>query len=141
MLDLSGERPLLRLTKGVKGGRRRVVPIPSPTLDRVDRYRTERDLTVKSPDRLFVRVDGRPLNQQFVDALLRRLARSVSVEAPDGAMAHGLRHSYGMRLALRGVPLPIIQQLMGHVDPRTTSGYTRAHAFDLADALNDAGLL
>ena len=56
-------------------------------------------------------------------------------------MAHALRHSYGMRLALRGVPLPVIQQLLGHTDPRTSAIYTAAHATDLTHALHDAGLL
>ena len=47
--------------------------------------------------------------------------------------------SYGMELALRGVPLPFIQQLLGHADPRTCSIYTTAHATDLTDTLRDAG--
>ena len=55
---------------------------------------------------LFVRWDGSALNQQFVDTLLRRLAAAGGVAAPDGAMAHALRHSYGMELVLRGVPSP-----------------------------------
>ncbi len=56
-------------------------------------------------------------------------------------MAHALRHSYGMQLALRGVQIPVIQQLLGHTDPRTTAIYTTAHATDLTHALRDAGLL
>ena len=61
---------------------------------------------------------------------------------PSGAMAHALRHSYGMRLALRGVPLPVIQQLLlGRSDPRTSAIYTAAHATDPTHALHDAGLL
>ena len=56
-------------------------------------------------------------------------------------MAHALRHTYGMDLAMRGVPLSVIQQLMGHDDPRTTSIYTVAHAEDLSAALADAGVL
>jgi site-specific recombinase XerD len=56
-------------------------------------------------------------------------------------MAHVLRHTYGMDLAMRGVPLSVIQQLMGHDDPRTTSIYTAAHAEDLSAALADAGAL
>ena len=38
-------------------------------------------------------------------------------------MAHALRHSYGMELASRSVPLPVIQQLLGtltHVPPAST---------------------
>ncbi len=56
-------------------------------------------------------------------------------------MAHALRHAYGMDLAMRGVPLSVIQQLLGHDDPRTTSIYTAAHAEDLSAALSDAGVL
>jgi site-specific recombinase XerD len=56
-------------------------------------------------------------------------------------MAHALRHTYGMDLAMRGVPLSVIQQLLGHDDPRTTSIYTVAHAEDLSAALADAGAL
>ena len=39
---------------------------------------------------------------------------------------------------MRGVPLSVIQQLLGHDDPRTTSIYTAAHAEDLSAALADA---
>jgi site-specific recombinase XerD len=80
-------------------------------------------------------------SSRAVDSLLRRLATTSGVGAPEGAMAHALRHSYGLELALRGVPLAVIQQLLGHSDPRTTSIYTAAHASDLTDTLRDAGLL
>jgi len=38
----------------------------------------------------------------FVDSLLRRLITACGVAAQDGAIAHGLRHSYGTALALWG---------------------------------------
>jgi integrase/recombinase XerD len=123
------------------------VPIPRTTLDHIDTYLEERaaagDDRLKMTDRaaLFVRHNGSSLTQQFVDSLLRRLTAACGIDAPEGAMAHALRHSYGMELALRGVPLPVIQQLLGHSDPRTSSIYTAAHATDLADTLRDAGLL
>ena len=72
---------------------------------------------------------------------MRRLATCAGIAPPDGAMAHALPQTYGMDLAMRGVPLSVIQQLMGHDDPRTTSIYTAAHADDLAAALADAGAL
>ena len=61
--------------------------------------------------------DGSPLTQQVLDRTLRRLATSAGIAPPEGAMAHALRHTYGMDLAMRGVPLSVIQQLMGHDDP------------------------
>jgi site-specific recombinase XerD len=146
-VDRRGEHPLLRITAGAKGGRHRTVPLPRSTVRNVDVYLAER--AASGDDRLtpvlraplFVRRNGTALNQQFVDSLLRRLAAVGGVAAPEGAMAHALRHSYGMELALRGVPLPVIQQLLGHSDPRTTSIYTAAHASDLTATLDDAGLL
>jgi hypothetical protein len=56
-------------------------------------------------------------------------------------MAHALRHAHGMDLAMRGVPLSVSQQLLGHDDARTTSIYTAAHAEDLSAALADPGAL
>jgi len=56
-------------------------------------------------------------------------------------MAHAFRHSYGVTLALRGVPQAVIGQLMGHADPRTTSIYTTVASGALIAVLDDAGLL
>jgi integrase/recombinase XerD len=142
-IDNNGDHLLFRLRAGVKGGRQRTVPIPSPTLAHIRHYQAERNHTLPGPAtrRLFVRHNGTPLNQQFIDTLLRRCATTANIATPEGAMAHALRHSYGMRLALRGVPLPVIQQLLGHTDPRTTTIYTTAHATDLTNTLFAAGLL
>ena len=85
--------------------------------------------------------DGSGLNQQFVDALLRKLCLVQGITPPAGAMAHALRHSYGADLAYRSVPLPVIQQLLGHVDPRTTSIYTAVHLSELTHTLREAGVL
>ena len=76
-----------------------------------------------------------------VDHILRRLCRAADVAAPVGEMAHGFRHCYGTTMAVRAVPLPVIQQLLGHSDPRTSSIYTRVAATSLTNALDDAGML
>jgi site-specific recombinase XerD len=76
-----------------------------------------------------------------MDRLLRRLCDRTGVGHPDGAMAHAPRHHYASQLAVRCVPLPVIQQLLGHSNPRTTSIYTLATAIDTAGVLDDAGWL
>ena len=43
---------------------------------------------------------------------------------PDGALK-ALRRGYARERALKGMPLPIIQQMMRHASPGTTAGYLR----------------
>jgi site-specific recombinase XerD len=143
-IERDRQQVLLKVRAGAKGGKPRNVPIPRRTLSAIDAYLAERTYLHGTPaerSRLFVRHDGSPLTQQVIDRTLRRLASTAGVSPPEGAMAHALRHTYGMDLAMRGVPLSVIQQLMGHDDPRTTSIYTVAHAEDLSAALADAGAL
>jgi site-specific recombinase XerD len=141
-LDRMGDHPLLRIRDGSKGGKGRTVPIPLTAIGRLDQYIQERVVFPVGPkETIFVRRNGTPLNQQFVDTMLRKLAATAGVAIPEGAMAHALRHSFGSQLALRGVPLPVLQQLLGHQDPRVTTIYTRAHATELTDTLSDAGWL
>jgi len=43
-----------------------------------------------------------------------------------GFTVHRLRHTYGTEYIERGGSLPMLQEIMGHVDPSTTRGYARA---------------
>jgi site-specific recombinase XerD len=142
------ERPVFKV-RGSKGGKGRVVPIPKRTTAAMDAYLAERSeeagpspaLAIRPRGRLFISNDARPLSQQQLDRQLRQFCARTEVDLPDGAMAHALRHFYGSQLAVRGVPLPIIQQLMGHTNPATTTIYTRATANDTTGVLDDAGWL
>jgi site-specific recombinase XerD len=146
--DTTGQQAVFRL-RSTKGGKGRVIPIPARTVNAIEDYLIERTehashspaLAIKAKGRLFVRNDGKPQTQPGIDRQLRRHCTLAGVEVPDGAMAHALRHFYGGQLALRGVPLPVIQQLLGHSNPATTSIYTRVTANDTTGVLDDAGWL
>ena len=49
---------------------------------------------------------------------------------------HDLRHTAGLRLANRGVPLQIIQDIMHHKDPRTTRIYTEVDSEVIAEVVD-----
>ena len=138
-VDRRHEHPILRL-RHTKNGSERDVPLPTHVVVVVDEHLAER---AKAGPRqpLLVRVGGESMTRQDVDHILRRLCRAAGVTAPAGEMAHGFRHFYGTTMAVRAVPLPVIQQLLGHSDPRTSSIYTRVAATSLTNALHDAGML
>jgi len=139
-IDRRHQVMILRLRRATKSGNERDVPLPERVVDTIDAYLAERISSGRAQP-LFVRLSGEQMTRQDIDEVLRRLCRAGAVTAPDGEMAHGLRHHYGTQLALHGVPVPVIQQLLGHADPRTSSIYTRVAAQSLVDALTTAGML
>ena len=117
---------------------------PRHTTDRLDRYlaeRTERGIRCGPRTELFVRNDATAFSTDALYHLVKRIALAAGASLPDDALVHGLRHHFGVQLAIRGVPPATLQQLMGHTDPRTTALYTLHASLDLVNALDDAGWL
>lgn len=138
------DRPILHIRRGAKGNKRREVPLPHHTTDRIEIYLAERaqhGIRSGSRTELFVRNDGRAMSTDSLYHLIKRLALAAGATLPDDALVHGLRHHFGVQLAIRGVPPAALQQLLGHRDPRTTALYTRHASRDLVNALDDAGWL
>ena len=107
-MERDRQQALLKVRAGAKGGKPGNVPVPRRTLVAIDNYLEERARLYGTPadrSRLFVRHDGSALTQELVDRSLRRLASSVAVTPPEGAMAHMLRHAYGMDLADGPAPM------------------------------------
>ena len=138
------DRPILYIRRGAKVNKRREVPLPRHSTERLEAYLAERvERGVRSGGRteLFVRNDGRAMSTDSLYHLIKRVALDAGVNLPDDALVHGLRHHFGVQLALLGVPPATLQQLMGHSDPRTTALYTRHASRDLVNILDDAGWL
>ena len=52
---------------------------------------------------------------------------------------HDLRHTVGTRLAEKGVPVPVIKEILTHSDIRTTMGYVHASSNQIKSAMNVLG--
>ncbi|WP_230420824.1 tyrosine-type recombinase/integrase [Actinomadura soli] len=59
---------------------------------------------------------------------MRRVATAAGIDHADQLSPHSLRHSIATLLLDRGHPLHIVQDFLGHADPRTTRVYDRARA-------------
>jgi type 1 fimbriae regulatory protein FimB len=75
---------------------------------------------------LLVSERQQPLTRQSVNYVVRTSAAAARL-AP--AHPHMLRHSCGFSLANRGYDLRLIQDYLGHRDPRHTAHYTRVAGY------------
>jgi integrase len=83
------------------------------------------------------RPDGRPLTHDQIYKPLVALYTSAGVAQPPKVI-HCLRHTFGTELAGRGVPLPVIQELMGHAKIDTTRRYIHVNEQQKREAIADA---
>jgi site-specific recombinase XerD len=59
-----------------------------------------------------------------MESPLRRSLQRAGISRQQGRIGwHNLRHTYASHLAMRGVPLKVIQELMGHTTIEMTERY------------------
>lgn len=105
----------------LKGGLSVEHPIEGDELRAIRRYLAERK---DSLPWLFVSERQAPLTRQAVNHLLWEIGKTLGVRLHP----HMLRHSCGFYLANRGYDLRLIQDYLGHRDPKHTTHYTRTAA-------------
>lgn len=67
--------------------------------------------------------------QWHKDTLSKKFkAAAIACELPDNITFHKLRHSAATQMLTSGIPIEVVQKILGHVDMRTTQIY--AHVMD-----------
>lgn len=94
-------------------------PIPGDELRAIKRYLVQRDSRLPW---LFLRERGQPLTRQSVNYIVGQAADRAGLA---NVHPHSLRHSCGFYLANQGYDLRLIQDYLGHRDPKHTAHYTR----------------
>ncbi len=94
-------------------------PISGDELRAIKRYLKSR---IDSLPWLFVSERGQPFSRQSVNYLVGSAAKRCRL---NNVHPHTLRHSCGFYLANQGYDLRLIQDYLGHRDPKHTVHYTR----------------
>lgn len=81
---------------------------------------------------VFTRPDGRAISYRTAWQNLDQLCRVAGITHTGW---HDLRHTFATRLGLAGVPLNIIQKLLGHADLKTTLRYVHLNENALRSAV------
>ncbi|WP_340249577.1 tyrosine-type recombinase/integrase [Sulfitobacter pontiacus] len=97
-------------------------PVPGDELRAIRRWLAKRDDALPW---LFVSERKQPLTRQAVNYIVATAGKRADL---DHVHPHMLRHSCGFALANRGNGLRVIQDYLGHRDPRHTAHYTRTAA-------------
>jgi integrase/recombinase XerD len=109
------------------GGKQQALPVTSTTRQRIKVFldgRTVGYIVQARQPRRESTSDGQ-LSRWYIWELLRRVAREAGLpdEIVSNLHPHVFRASCATIAATAGEPLIEIQRLLGHADPRTTSGY------------------
>lgn len=143
-LHLHAEVPYL--TVYGKGGKFRNIPLMAKTKQHLVRYLKEFHSTGNNNDPLFYTVTygkKHKLSDDTMEKMIKRYALLCSEKEicmPSDSHCHMIRKTRAMDLYQNGVPLTHIQQLLGHENISTTSGFYAFATLDtLAKSLSNAG--
>lgn len=136
------ERQGFRLKQYPKGKHRRDLPVAQRVVEAVAAHLATTPAVPCGLDHgkrqctgLLFHTDGRPLSRH--DWPRNTFGPAVATAKVRRGRVHDLRHSYASQLVLDGVPLRVVQELLGHASIRTTERYSHLSP----SALDDPRLL
>ena len=115
-----GDRDMLRVVG--KGGKERLVPVLPVTRDAIARYLELCPIAPEADGPLFRGAKGGRLSPRILQLAMERLR--ATLDLPETATPHALRHSFATHLLSAGADLRQIQELLGHASLSTTQVYT-----------------
>ena len=111
-----------------KAGRPRVVPVARPVIDAYREYLLERNEVPAAAlvDYLLVNVSGPAAGRPLTYSNAQQLVERAAARAGFKAHPHLFRHTAATRWLRSGVPIDVVQALLGHANAASTAIYLHA---------------
>lgn len=118
-----------------KGNQRRTVPVSDTLSKELQKYvATLPARMLAQPERpFFPSQKGGGFTPHGIVMILQRIYRTANIV---GASSHSTRRTLATRLSERAVNVHVLQQILGHADIRTTSGYVDVGEHQIINAVN-----
>ena len=125
------EAPWLHIIYG-KGGKNRTVPLRPAVLGHIQRYVAETGRSWQSPRDLQSKLLQKAAGGGLTDARIRQVVKAAAADAglTKAVTPHALRHTYAVLKLRAGMPLNLVQHVLGHVSLTTTTRYLKHIALD-----------
>lgn len=112
-----------------KGRKERYCPLWPQTAMVLKAFCAQRNLDLRSENRVFLNHRGQPLTRFGIRHILARCLAAACDNAPNlrkkRLHPHSVRHSTAVALLKSGVDLSTISHLLGHASPTTTNRYAK----------------
>jgi integrase len=119
-----------------KSGDERRVPLRSDALEVARRRDEEHD--GDSGDPVFADRSGRPIKADRITKRFKTFVRKAGLDEQEDLHFHSLRHTCGAWLASSGVPLRVIQAILGHSSIDVTEIYSHLQPDVMGEAMEEA---
>ncbi len=119
-----------------KGGKHRRIPLNRPAreaIERLIRWKAQHRERLHPQDPLFRSMKGGHLTRQEVHNIWRRIKRECRLTGK--VTTHSWRKTFATTLSAQGVPVRVIQELLGHSALNTTQTYLSVTAEQEAQAV------
>jgi integrase len=109
-----------------KTGKSRVIPLVGEALEIVERQHG------RNPTYVFTSPEGKMVHPDRIYHALKECLSTLDIVGD----VHKLRHTFASKLAMSGVPMLQIRDLLGHTDLKTTQIYAHVAPKHLRDAIS-----
>lgn len=104
---------------GTKGNAERLMPLVEDALETLRRMNTGHEDNLDSP--VFIDRDGLPVKPDRITKRFKDMPRLAGLD--ERIRFHSLRHTCGSWLAMKEVPMRVIQAILGHLSISVTGRY------------------